>query len=267
MDMFGRDLAPLSGAALKEIDAQAARTLRANLAARRFADIKGPYGWSYSGVPSGTLDSLQKDGEVGFGVRGVTPLVETRVEFGLSAIGMHDIDRGRANPDLTAVEKAAAAIAEFEDKAVFDGFAKAGIKGLKDGSENPALELTPSDPSALLKEVIGAIDRSKTELSISGPFAIVGGKAFRGALSALAGNRTLLELLKKSTDIDEFIYSPLVPEGYLISKRGGDFELTLGGDFVVGYHSRTGDTLNFYLAESFSYRILEPRAYTPLKLK
>jgi uncharacterized linocin/CFP29 family protein len=265
--MFGRDLAPVSGAALKEIDAQAARTLRANLTARKFADVKGPYGWAYSGVPSGTLDSLQKDGEVGFGVRGVSPLVETRVEFELSAIGIHNIDRGCANPDLTAVEKAAAAAAAFEDKTVFEGFAKAGIKGLRDSCENPAVVLSPGDPGAFLKEVIGAVDKSNIEYSISGPFAIVGGNALRGALAALVGNRTLWELLKKAADVDEFIYAPNVPEGYLISERGGDFELTLGGDFVIGYHSRTGDNLRFYLAESFSFRVLEPRAYTPLKLK
>ena len=267
MDMFGRDLAPVSSAALKEIDEQAARTLRANLAARKFADVKGPYGWTYSGVPSGTLDSIQKDGEVGFGVRGVTPLVETRVEFRLSAIGLHNIDRGCANPDLIPVEKAAAAAAAFEDKAVFEGFAKAGIKGLKDCGENPALELTPSDPGAFLKEVIGATDRSKTEYSIAGPFALVGGASLRGALAALAGNRTILELLKKSADIDEFIYAPNASENYLVSKRGGDFEITLGVDFSVGYHSRLDDTLTFYLAESFSFRVLEPRAYTQIKLK
>ncbi|MDR1510521.1 MAG: bacteriocin family protein [Synergistaceae bacterium] len=267
MDMFGRDLAPVSNSALEEIDAQAARTLRANLAARKFADVKGPYGWAYSGVASGTLDSIQKDGDVGFGIRHITPLVETRVEFGLSAIGIHNIDRGCANPDLIAVEKAAAAAAAFEDKAVFEGFAKAGIKGLKDGSENTALELTPDDPGAFLKEIIYATDRSKTEYSISGPFALVGGKALRGALAALVGNRSILDLLKKSADIDEFIYAPNAPEEYLVSKRGGDFEITLGGDFVIGYHSRLGDTLNFYLAESFSFRVLEPRAYTPLKLR
>jgi uncharacterized linocin/CFP29 family protein len=267
MDMFGRDLAPISSAALKEIDAQAARTLRANLAARKFADVRGPYGWAYSGVPSGTLDSLQKDGEVGFGVRGVTPLVETRVEFKLSAIGMHDVDRGCANPDLVPVENAAAAAAAFEDRAIFEGFPKAGIKGLKDNSENPAIELTQNDPGAFLKEVISATDRSKTEYSISGPFALVGGKALRAALAALAGNRTILDLLKKSADIDEFIYAPDAAEAYLVSKRGGDFEITLGGDFVVGYHSRLDDALTFYLAESFSFRVLEPRAYTPVKLK
>ncbi|MDR1136801.1 MAG: bacteriocin family protein [Synergistaceae bacterium] len=267
MDMFGRDLAPISNAALKEIDSQAARTLRGNLAARKFADVKGPYGWTYAGVPAGTLDALQKEGEVGFGIRDIAPLVETRVEFALSAIGMHNIDRGCANPDLIAVEKAAIAAAAFEDKVIFEGFAKAGIKGLKNSGENPALELTANDPGAFLKEVIDATDRSKTEYSISGPFALIGGKDLRGALAALVGNRTILELLKKSADIDEFIYAPNAPEGYLVSKRGGDFEITLGGDFVIGYHCRRDDALNFYLAESFSFRVLESRAYTPVKLK
>ncbi|MDR1966693.1 MAG: bacteriocin family protein [Synergistaceae bacterium] len=267
MDMFGRDLAPISDAALGEIDAQASRTLRANLAARRFVDVKGPYGWDYAGVSHGRLESLLKDGDVGYGVRVSAPVLETRVEFYLSAIELHNIDRGCADADLVAVERAAEAAAEFEDKAVFGGFEKASIKGLKGGSPNPEIEFSPLDASTFISGIIGATDRSKRAFSIGGPFALVGGDDLRSALNKLDGYRTILSIVKKYTDVDEFIYAPAAGASYLVSKRGGDFELALGGDFVVGYKERKGDALTFYIAESFTFRILEPRAYSPVKLK
>jgi uncharacterized linocin/CFP29 family protein len=264
--MFGRDKAPISAAALGEIDAQAARTLRANLVARKLVDVKGPYGWTYSGVSKGALESVGHEGEVGYGVRAVSPLVETRVDFDLSAFELHNIDRGSSNPDLAPVERAAAEAAAFEDKVVFEGFESAAIEGFKNVRENPAIELPANDPGVFLKGIIKAAGKSNKEYSISGPFALIGGDDMREALSALAGQRTLLGLIKEYTDVDEFIYSPNAPEAYLASKRGGDFELVLGSDFVIGYSSKEGNALRFFITESFSFRILEPRAYTQINI-
>jgi uncharacterized linocin/CFP29 family protein len=265
--MFGRDKAPISAAAFGEIDAQAARTLRANLAARKFVDVKGPYGWAYSGVSKGSLESVGHEGGVGYGVRAVAPLVEARVDFDLSSFELHNIDRGSVNPDLTPVEHAAAEVAAFEDRVVFEGFERAAIKGFKCAQENPAIELPANDPGVFLKGIIGAVGKSNKEHSISGPFALIGGDELREVLSALAGQRTLMGLIKEYTDVDEFVYAPNAPEAYLASKRGGDFELVLGSDFAIGYSSKDGDSLKFFITESFSFRILEPRAYTQIKVR
>ncbi|MDR3281029.1 MAG: bacteriocin family protein [Synergistaceae bacterium] len=267
MDMFGRDLAPVSAAALSEIDSQAARTLRANLAARKFVDVKGPYGWTFAGVSSGRLGIVSKEGSVGLAVRETSPLVETRIEFELSAFELHNMDRGCPNPDLVPVERAAIASAAFEDKAVFEGLGQAGIKGLAGGSENAVLELPHDDADGFVSGLIDEIGRLERVESISGPFAIVGGRDAASSLNRLAGCRTLLGLLQKYTDVDEYIYTPHSSGIYLVSKRGGDFELTLGGDYIVGYSGRNGNALKFFLAESFSFRVLEPRAYVPINLK
>jgi len=266
IEMFGRELAPISAGALSQIDSQAAATLRENLAGRKFADVKGPYGWTFAGVFSGRLGPITKEGEVGIALRETTPLVETRIEFELSAFELHNADRGCPNPDLVAVERAALSAAAFEDKAVFEGLAPAGIKGLAGGSENSPLELPRGDADGFVSGLIDEIGRLKRTQSISGPFALVGGHEISSVLNRLAGNRTLLGLLEKYSEVDEFIYAAGAKETYLVSKRGGDFELTLGGDFQIGYSGREGDALKFFLAESFSFRVLEPRAYTPVKL-
>lgn len=53
-----RELAPISAEAWKEIDAEATRTLKTLLAARRLVDFEGPLGWSAASVPTGRVEKL-----------------------------------------------------------------------------------------------------------------------------------------------------------------------------------------------------------------
>ena len=264
--MFSREHAPISSAALEAIDAQAVRTLRENLSARRFVDVKGPEGWDFSGVSLGKFEKLDRSGDVGYGVRSIVPAVEARAEFELAAFDLHMIDRGSADPDLVPVEKAAIAVAAFEDNAVYYGFSAARLKGLAEVAANAPVSL-PGDAQGFLYALYSEITRLKTVESIGGPYALVGGKTLRDALCRIADGHSLFDLVKKNSDVDEFIYTPSYDGALLVSKRGGDFELTLGGDFIVGYNGSDGKMLKFYLTESFSFRVIEPRAFTPLSVK
>jgi uncharacterized linocin/CFP29 family protein len=265
--MFSREHAPISETALGAIDAQAAATLRLSLSARKFVDVKGPKGWDYAGVPVGRFEKLDKDGAVGYGVRSIIPLVETRVEFELDIFDLHLIDRGSVDPDLIQVEHAAAAAAAFEDNAVYSGFAAAGFKGLSGAAENTAVSISGAEHQEFLGAISDEIYRMKAASSIGGPYALVGGATLRKALGKLVDGRSLLEIVKKNSDVDEFIFTPSSDEAFLVSTRGGDFELTIGGDFVVGYCGCDCKKLRFFLTESFAFRIIEPRAFTKLKLK
>lgn len=267
MDMFARALAPISGEAFKQIDEQAIATLRANLSARRFVDVKGPYGWDRSCVYEGRLDPLQKEGAVGFAMRKCIRLIESRVDFELDVMELHHIERGADDPDLVPVEKAAAAAAAFEDRIVYQGFKKAAMKGLADSAELKPVALPKADPEAFVRAITDTTCAMAVEASIGGPYALVGGRTLRDVLGTLVSGRTLFEIASKATDVDEYIFSPSFDGAYLVSKRGGDLELTLGGDFTVGYTGRTGDTLKFFLAESFAFRVVEPRAFVALNLK
>jgi len=46
----------------------------------------------------------------------------------------------------------------------------------------------------------------------------------------------------------------------LLSIRGGDYELTVGQDLSVGYASHDRTTVELYLTESFTFRVLEDKA-------
>ena len=47
---------------------------------------------------------------------------------------------------------------------------------------------------------------------------------------------------------------------FLVSKRGGDFELSLGQDISLGYEVHDTKTVKLYLTSSFTFRVLSPEA-------
>lgn len=268
MSIFGRNLIPVSGKALSEIDAQAARTLREALSSRKFLDVEGPKGWDYAGVGTGRLLGMPDcEGPICASVREFLPLVESRAPFKLCPFELHNVDRGAKDPDLAAVELAAKEAAKFEEDVIYNGCEKAGIKGLLKSCANESAPVSPERPAAFVSELARIISDMKLRDSINGPYALIGGKKLRDALLSFQDGRSLLEAVKKTTEIDEFIFTPYHEEAFVASKRGGDFELTLGIDFTVGFEGFSEKALKFFIAELFTFRVIEPRAYTPILLK
>ena len=60
------------------------------------------------------------------------------------------------------------------------------------------------------------------------------------------------------------VWAPGVDGAAVLSVRGGDFELTVGQDFSIGYLDHTPTTVRLYLQESFTFRVLSPEAAVPL---
>jgi uncharacterized linocin/CFP29 family protein len=56
------------------------------------------------------------------------------------------------------------------------------------------------------------------------------------------------------------VWAPAVDGAVVLSQRGGDFELTVGQDFSIGYRSSDATTVDLYLEESVSFRINTPAA-------
>jgi len=74
---------------------------------------------------------------------GVKALVELRVPFELSRQSIDDVDRGANDSDWQPAKDAARQIAFAEDAAIFDGYAAAGIGGIRQGTSNPIMTLPP----------------------------------------------------------------------------------------------------------------------------
>jgi uncharacterized linocin/CFP29 family protein len=51
----------------------------------------------------------------------------------------------------------------------------------------------------------------------------------------------------------DIVWAPALRGGYLLSTRGGDYELVIGQDVSIGYTAHTADTVELYLQESFTF--------------
>lgn len=255
-----RELAPVSERAWEQIEAEAKDRLETHLAARKLVDFTGPHGWAHSSsdlgrvapidTPSGTVRVLQ---------RRVLPLVEVRATFVLSRSELDDVDRGSADVDLGPLEEAARQIALAENTTVFEGLPEAGMAGIRQSSAHPTVAI-PGEMDAYPTVVARATDILR-QSGVGGPYgmAISPGIFTRIVETAEHGGHLLLDHLRKILD-GPVVWAPGVPAGVVLSLRGGDFVLECGQDISVGYASHDTETLNLYLEESFSFRVLDADA-------
>src|SRR5258708_29978238 len=142
MNNLHRELARISDAAWAQIEEEHARTLKRHLAARRVVDVQGPKGPELSAVGTGHLQQIPAPGDgVQAAQRGAKALVELRAPFELTRQAIDDAERGATDSDWAPVKAAARKMAFAEDRSVFEGYAAAGIQGVRQGSSNAALTL------------------------------------------------------------------------------------------------------------------------------
>lgn len=266
MDILKRSLAPLTEEAWEEIDDQAKLTLKGNLSARRVVDFSGPHGWELGAVSTGRIQLADSPKEgVPWGLREVLPLVEVRMTFTLNQREMDSISRGLKNPGLESLEKAAQKVALFEEKAVYYGFKDAHIQGITEATPHKPLTMTRNAgdyPEIIEKGMIGI-----EEAGIGGPYDLVLGNIPYQTL--MVGDKSGYPLKKRIQELirGELLWSPVVKGGILISRRGGDYLMTVGQDLSIGYNSHSSEMVELFLTESMTFQVLEPAAAFEFKFK
>src|ERR1700738_3071309 len=144
MNNLHRELAPISDAAWSQIEEETARAIKRSLAGRRVVDVQGPGGMALPAIGTGHLRNVAAPGD---GIlarqREVKPLVELRVPFELDRQQIDDVERGANDSDWQPAKDAAKLLAFAEDRAIFEGYAAAGIGGIREGTRNPGLTLPP----------------------------------------------------------------------------------------------------------------------------
>jgi uncharacterized linocin/CFP29 family protein len=275
MDLLKRQLAPILPEAWKAIDDEAKRVLKLNLAGRKVVDFSGPHGWSFAAVNTGQLALLpnqpQPEGrgpkgtgqEVSAGVRVVQPLLEIRTPIVLPIMELDTLARGAHNPDLGAVVRAAEKIARTEDMAIFHGYPDGKIVGIVEASPHPPVSVKSiADwPRAIVqaKEVLRAS-------GVGGPHALLlGPRAYDALSSASEDGYPLRKRIERQLIDGPFVWAPALEDAVLLSMRGGDFELTVGQDLSIGYAYHEKHTVELYLTESFTFRVLEASAAISFK--
>ncbi len=266
MNILKKNIAPITENAWKEIKEQSDSIFKLNLTARKFVDIEGPTGLEKGGVSTGRLilpDQQQTQG-VYFGIREILPFIEIRVPFELNIWELDNLERGAKDIDLKALEETAKMLAEFENNALYKGFKKAHIEGLESCVQGNVLT-TPEDPNEFL-QTIGAQIISLEKDGINGPYTLVINDQTWRRLINLSKGYPILKQLKDLLG-GQIILNHSTPNSYLVSERGGDFELTIGQDISIGYDSHTAEKVKLYFTESFTFRVLSPDAIRLFKNK
>jgi uncharacterized linocin/CFP29 family protein len=265
MSHLHRELAPISDKAWEEIEKEATRTLKTFLAARQMVDFTGPHGWDYSAESVGSLERVlgPVDG-VEAGVRQVQPLVELRHRFTMDRSDIEDIDRGRPDPDLSKVVEAAKRAALAEDHIVFEGFKEGHVTGIAEASTFPPIQI--DDNYAEYPKLVAQAVASLREEGIGGPYAVaLGPRCWTGVIETTEhGGYPVLEHLRLILG-GPVVWAPAVDGAVVMSIRGEDFQLTCGQDMALGYLSHDGDSIELFLEESITFRVLTPEAAVALR--
>jgi uncharacterized linocin/CFP29 family protein len=265
MNHLFRERAPITPAGWAEIEQEAKRTLRALLAARRVVDFRGPLGWGASDVELGRADPVASPPgatPVQARLRRIQPLVELRIPFEITRVELDAIDRGARDPDLDNVTAAARAIAIAEDRSIFQGYGAAQITGICQASAEAAVPLGTSHA-----DYPGAVAAAMTKLrddGVEGPFAVVLNEQLYKDLAARTdGGYPILSHVQRLI-AGEIVSAPGLEGGLVISMRGGDFELSVGQDFSIGYLEHNTERVRLYIEESFTFLVLTEQAAVPL---
>ncbi|WP_269859128.1 family 1 encapsulin nanocompartment shell protein [Streptomyces sp. RPT161] len=263
MKNLHRELAPISGAAWADMEEEARRTFKRHVAGRRIVDLPEPAGVELAAVGTGHLTAIDPpaDGVLAH-TRRSQQVVQLRVPFTVDRQQVDDVERGAKDADWQPVKDAARKMAFAEDRAVFEGYPAAGVDGVRRATSNPALTL-PTE----VRDYPTAISQAVSTLRLAG----VGG-AYTLALSAdayTAVNETSDHGYPIHKHIDrvldgEIIWAPAIDGAFLLSTRGGDFELRIGQDVSIGYLSHDDTSIRLYFQETFTFLMYTAEAAVAL---
>jgi uncharacterized linocin/CFP29 family protein len=263
MNNLHRELAPVSDAAWESIEEEARRTFQRHVAGRRVVDVGEPAGSKLSSVGTGHVGQIDPPAEgVTARLRTSQQVVELRVPFTLDRQDVDDVERGAQDSDWQPVKDAAKQVAFAEDRIIFNGYQAAGITGIRASSSNPALTL-PGD----VRMYPNAVSQAVSELrlaGVSGPYALLlSAPAYTEVSETADHGYPILEHLNRVVDGD-IVWAPAIEGAFLLSTRGGDYELRLGQDLSIGYLSHDADSVRLYFQESLTFLVYTAEASVAL---
>lgn len=259
MDILKKSIAPITDDAWKEIKEAADDIFNNYLTAREFVDIDGPNGMGYGAVTTGKLIIPKKQSRAGinYGIREVIPVLEIRKPFELDIWELDNIERGSKDVDLGPLEEAAKEVALFEENAIYNGFPEAQIKGLTKSSEIPVV-IKKKDTVNFLK-VVGEQIISLKKQGVGGPYTlIVDDENYQRLITENKGFPVIRQL-KEIID-GKIILNHNNKNSFIVTERGGDYELYLGQDISIGYDGHNTEKVKLYFTESFTFRVHSPEA-------
>ncbi|HEX3779416.1 MAG TPA: family 1 encapsulin nanocompartment shell protein [Pseudonocardiaceae bacterium] len=263
MNNLHRELAPISDAAWAQIEEEATRTIKRHLAGRRVVDLHGPGGAALSSVGTGHVHTIEAphDG-VQARQREARQLVELRVPFRLDRQAIDDVKRGAQDSDWQPVKDAAGQLAFAEDRAIFEGYPAAAIDGIRGSSTNPPVAL-PADVRDYPEAIATALSQLR-RAGVNGPYAVVlSSFAYTAVSETRDHGYPVLEHIQRIVN-GEIVWAPAINGAFVLTTRGGDFDLHLGQDVSIGYLGHDGDGVQLYLEETLTFIVATGEAVVAL---
>jgi uncharacterized linocin/CFP29 family protein len=263
MNNLYRDLAPITEVAWAEIELEASRTFKRHIAGRRVVEVSDPSGPVTAAVSTGHLRDVEPPTEgVVAHLRDSKPLVRLRVPFTLQRSDIDDVERGSQNSDWDPVKEAAKKLAFVEDRTIFEGYGAAGIEGIRQATSNQVLPL-PQDA----RQMPDVISQALSELrlaGVDGPYSVLlSADAYTAVSETSDHGYPIREHLNRLVHGD-IIWAPAIDGAFVLTTRGGDFDLQLGTDVSIGYLSHDADTVALYLEETLTFLVYTAEASVAL---
>ena len=263
MNNLYRDLAPITGLAWAEIELEASRTFKRHIAGRRVVDVGDPGGPVTAAVSTGhLLDVKPPTKGVVAHLRDSKSLVRLRVPFTLRRSDIDDVERGSQDSDWDPVKDAAKRLAFVEDRAIFEGYEAAGIQGVRQATSNPPL--TFSDDARQMPDVISSALSELRLAGVDGPYSVLlSADVYTAVSETTEHGYPIREHLNRLVD-GEIIWGPAIDGAFVLTTRGGDFDLQLGTDVSIGYTAHDADTVQLYLEETLTFLVYTAEASVAL---
>ena len=147
---------------------------------------------------------------------------------------------------------------------MFHGYAAAEIRGLTEASSHDAVRLD-ADVTRYAAVVAGAVDRLR-QSGIGGPYGLaIAPDLYTEIIETTEhGGYPLFDHVREILG-GPIVWAPGVDCGVVVSQRGGDFAFESGEDICIGYSGHDSESVQLYLEESFTFRVLEPDAVIALQ--
>jgi len=115
-----------------------------------------------------------------------------------------------------------------------------------------------------------AISQALSQLrlvGVNGPYSVLlGADAYTALAETTDNGYPVLEHVKKLVK-DEIIWAPALVGAFVLTTRGGDFDLHIGQDVSIGYLSHTDSIVRLYLQETFTFCRSRPKPLSRLRFQ
>lgn len=257
---LAREDAPFESAVWELLDTTMKEVAKSQLVGRRILDIEGPYGLGLKAVPL-----ADKRAESGLIASPVLPVLYIQESFSLGTRDIAGYERDGLALDTGPVAEATLACAHLEDDLILHG--TPSVPGLLavEGSNRMSLS-SWEEVGTAANDIIQAMTHLDNA-GFHGPYSLALAPARYNLLFRLDLRGRQSELEHIQTMVSEGVFKAPILEsgGMLLAANVRCASIVLGQDMSIGYTGPAGDRQEFWISESLTVRIRQPKGICVLE--